>query len=135
MFKGLRVTLENLTLQADLAVESLRDYGPTDMSPNNDGVTNGRNSGYQALQMAVWLGAKRIFLLGYDMKEQDGRAHWHAEHPIPTPGNIYGSMLECFNGIAPELKNRGIEVINCSPDSALKCFPKMPIAEALCIVA
>lgn len=135
MFEGLRVTLENLTLQADLAVESLRDYGPTGMPPSNDGVTNGRNSGFQALQLAIWLGAKRILLLGFDMKEKDGRAHWHAEHPIPTPGNIYGSMIECFNGIAPELKKRGIEVINASPDSALKCFPKMTVAEALCFPA
>lgn len=135
MFEGLRVTLENLTLQADLAVESLRDYGPTGMPPNNDGITNGRNSGFQALQVAVWLGAKRILLLGFDMKAKDGRVHWHDEHPVATPGNVFGSMIECFVGIAPELKQRGIEVINCTPDSALRCFPVMPVQEALCLVA
>ena len=110
----------------------LRDYGAEGMPPKNDGVTNGRNSGFQALQMAVWMGASRILLLGFDMKIKDGRAHWHKEHPLPTPGNVFGSMIAAFNGIAPELKRRGVEVINCTPDSALTVFPYKSVDEALC---
>ena len=33
--------------------------------------------------------------------------------------------------LAPELKKRGVRVVNCSPDSAIPYFEKMPLAAAL----
>lgn len=131
-FEGLRVTLENLTLKAEMPIFCLRDYGPEGMPTKNDGVTNGRNSGYQALQMAILLGAKRIFLLGFDMRAHNDKVHWHDEHPIPTPTNVFGAMIESFVKIAPILKQRGIEVINCTRESALKVFPYQSVERALC---
>lgn len=129
-FKGMRVTLENLKLQNEIEVRALRDYGVVGFAPRNDGVSNGRNSGYQALHLAAWLGAARVLLLGYDMRPIDGRQHWHEEHRVRTPANIFAGWISAFDSIASDLTRRGVEVINCSPGSALKAFPCMDLQAA-----
>jgi hypothetical protein len=134
-FQGRRVTLENLHLQRLMEVRCLRDYGAAGFAPRSDGVTNGRNGGYQALHLAAWLGASRVLLLGFDMRAVDGRLHWHTEHPLPMSPYVFAGWLPCFDALAPELERHGVEVINCTPDSALKAFPVMPIEEALCLPA
>ena len=87
--------------------------------------------------LATLLGAKRIILLGFDMKAAaDGRMHWHEDHPVRTPANVFTqSMLPAYKTIVGPLEERGIEVINCSLDSALTVFKKMPLDEALCTTA
>lgn len=130
-FGGMRVTLENIRLQSELEVRCVRDYGVTGFAPKSDGVMNGRNGGYQALHIAAWLGAARVLLLGFDMRAIDGQMHWHDEHPIRTPATIFDGWLSCFESLAPELQKRGVEVINCSPGSALKVFPHITLAAAL----
>lgn len=101
--------------------------GGLESAPNS--VRTGLNSGYQAINLAVHLGAKRILLLGYDMKSANGRSHWFGEHPdkIVPP---YKSFMGVWPTIVEPLKKRGVEVINCSPNSALDVFPKMELGEA-----
>ena len=130
-FEGVRVTLENLPLQKELEVRCLRDYGVHGFAPKSDGVTNGRNGGYQALHLAAWLGVRRVLLLGFDMKPKGNRLHWHAEHPVATPPSVFAGWLEAFATLAPHLKSRGVEVINCTPASALTVFPYLPLEAAL----
>lgn len=131
-FAGMRVTLENLELQRELDVRCLRDYGVNGFAPKPDGVTNGRNGGFQALHLAAWLGAARVQLLGYDMRAaDDGAMHWHAQHPVATPPTLFAYWLACFESLAPALEQRGVEVINCTPGSALDVFPRMSIEDAL----
>jgi hypothetical protein len=130
-FKRRRVTLENLRLQDDIEVRCLRDYGVVGFAPRNDGVTNGRNGGFQALHLAAWLGAGRVLLLGFDMRAANGRLHWHEEHPVHMGANIFEGWVEAFGSLAPELARRGVEVINCAPGSALHVFPRMPLEAAL----
>lgn len=132
-FGGWRATLENLKLQDEIEVRCLRDYGAAGFAPRNDGVTNGRNGGYQALHLAAWLGARRVLLLGFDMRQVDGRMHWHEEHPVATSSTIFPNWLEHFGTLAPALSERGIEVINCTPGSALQAFPRMQLEEAICL--
>jgi hypothetical protein len=129
-YDGYRVTLENLKLQNTIAVRSLRNYGVTGFAPKRDGVTNGRNSGYQAIHLAAWLGVARIILLGFDMRAgKNGKMHWHEEHPVRTPPFIFPRWLECFGELALELRKRNVEVINCTPNSALRVFPYQPLDE------
>ncbi len=100
-----------------------------EIAPNS--LRTGGNSGYQAINLAVHMGAKRILLLGFDMKAVGGKNHWFGEHPIEaTPP--YGNMLMHFETIAEPLKKAEVEVINCTPGSALKVFPMMKLEEALC---
>lgn len=87
----------------------------------------GNNSGYQAINLAVHLGARRIVLLGYDMK---GDSHWFGDHPDNVPPMV-SSFKPHFAALAMRLKGMGITVFNCSPDSALDCFRKDWIVDAM----
>jgi len=91
----------------------------------------GSNSGFQVLNLAVLMGASRILLLGYDMKiARSGLSHWFGDHPDKVRSN-YMAWLSNFSVAAEQCEELGIEVINCSPDTALICFRQMSLASAL----
>lgn len=89
-----------------------------------DGLHDGGNSGYAALNLAVCLGAETIYLLGYDMKgDGKGRQTWfHGGYKKIGKEKNYKDWIKHFEKVAPILKNKGIKVINLNPDSKLKCF-------------
>jgi hypothetical protein len=91
----------------------------------------GSNSGFQAVNMALLMGARKIVLVGFDMHNH-GPAHFfgnHPYHPHGKPG-LYSSFIAPFSR-AVKLLPAGIEIVNCTPGSALKCFPMMELEEAL----
>lgn len=93
----------------------------------------GGNSGYQAVNLAYHFGARRIILLGFDM-HRDAGAHWHGEHvglPISAPANHIPIWRANFGQLAHDLRHAGIDVVNATPGSALECFPRMDLKEAL----
>lgn len=93
-------------------------------------VRTGKNSGHQALNAAVQRGAARILLLGFDM--QGG--HWHGDHPsgLANPTDL---MLETWRRnmatTVPDLRRAGVEVVNCSRETALTCFPRARLKDVL----
>lgn len=95
-------------------------------------IHQGANSGYQAINLAYLLGASRILLLGFDMKPAGRRMHWFGDHPgklrkaLPFP-----QWIKNFDALAADLRQAGITVLNCTPGSALTCFPRADLAEAL----
>lgn len=99
------------------------------------GSTGGRNSGYQAINLAVHLGASRILLLGYDMQRgPSGKTHWFGRHPDTLRRNSpYTEFLKGFPTLVQPLAALGVEVINCTRDTALLVFPMMPIDQALSV--
>jgi len=138
-FKGLKVTLENRKLAAELpGLVCMRQDGGKDGEPGGlceakDGLRTGLNSGYQAINLAVHWGARRIVLLGYDMKPAlNGRMHWHTEHPVPTPKDAPLAFLPHFDTLLEPLARLGVQVLNATPGSALEAFPKVSLEEALC---
>jgi hypothetical protein len=96
-------------------------------------ATNG-NSGAAAISFAALTGAKRILLLGFDMKlGPQGERHWHPDHPAPcTQAQPFEDWLYKFDAIAREAERQGIEIVNCTPDSAITSFPSVPLEEVLC---
>jgi hypothetical protein len=93
-------------------------------------INQGANGGYQAIGLAVQWGAKQIYLLGVDCKG----GHWHGDHPPGINARLPHKMwLDNFAKLAPDLKAAGVEVVNCSPDSALKVFPQKRLEEVLCL--
>lgn len=97
-------------------------------------IHQGANSGYQALNLAVLLGAARVVLLGYDMRVVGGERHWHGDHPPglnnPDASNFARWASE-FARAVPDLARAGVEVINCTQGSALRCFPMADLEDAL----
>lgn len=111
-------------------VTVLDNTGEDGLESHPSGLRTGRNSGYQAINLAVLFGAARILLLGYDMARKDGKAHWFGNHP-DHQDSPYHTFIEKFNAVAPVLHALGVEVLNCSRESALTCFPRVPLTEAL----
>ena len=102
-------------------------------------LASGNNSGYAAINLAVHLGAKRIVLLGFDMRAgseeldgcKDGKMHFHAEHNVPTTLRGLSNMLPNFVALVEPLAELGIVIENASVHSAITCFPKVPIETIL----
>ena len=99
-----------------------------------DKIHYGANSGYQAINLAYLFGAKKIILLGFDMKRgNDNKSHWHGEHPGPLNNSMpIKTWVKNFWKLAEDLRNEKVEVINATRDTALECFNKVNLGEALC---
>lgn len=94
-------------------------------------LAHGFNSSYAAINLAVQLGFKEIYLLGVDMQWIDGRSHWHQDHHRVDNESVYSQMMDTFSSMVEPLERLGVRVINLSPQSRLEVFPKMTYTEAL----
>lgn len=79
---------------------------------------SGINSGLLGLLVAVKLGAKRVLLAGFDM----GGTHFFGPHPEPLK-NTKPERFEAFKRQFVHYRPRGVEIVNCTPQSGLKTFP------------
>lgn len=137
-FRGLKYTLTPDPRLQTWGVTLLKNTGNEGLELSPDGLRTGRNSGYQAINLAVHLGATRILLLGYDMQPgPGGRKNWHGNHKNPHGrlGSDYPGFRKKFETLVQPLQVAGVEVINCSRSTALMCFPRLSLAEALAGVA
>lgn len=128
-FTGLRYCLD----PAAKAWASVLTQGPEQgLTDDRGALALGGHSGYQAINLAVHLGAKKVVLLGYDMQATNGQQHYFGEHEHRTdhrlPFNLFAFH---FPSIVPALEARGVTVVNASRQTALDLFPRMTIDEAL----
>jgi hypothetical protein len=105
------------------------------LSRDPGALVTGKHGGFQALNIAVLAGATTIILLGIDgQPAKDGRTHWSGGHANEvTPQEMYSVYRQSFSAAERPLKAAGVNVINCSPGSAVDSFPKMTIEDALCL--
>jgi hypothetical protein len=132
-FEGLKYCLTPEIVNEPWRIQVLKNTGHDGLELDPQGLRTGRNGGYQAVNLAVHLGAGRIVLLGYDMQPgPKGEQHWHHDHPtrIQSP---YPLFLEKFATLVAPLEQAGVRVVNCSRRTALACFPKQSLREALCL--
>lgn len=106
-------------------------------------VHHGHGSGFTLLNLAYLMGAARIVLLGYSLKYDpayDGRArqagatprHYFGEYPdalahwpsVKVQAGIHVELLDLYGSVAAQGL---VEIVNCTPDSALRCFPMVGI--------
>lgn len=97
---------------------------------NPGALRTGYTSGYQAINLAVHLGAARILLLGYDMRVVKARDHFFGAHPDRTKPP-FNASLKAFDTLVAPLTAIGVEVINCTPESAVRCFPMAALRDTL----
>lgn len=96
-----------------------------------DGLRTGKNSGYQAINLAVHLGAKLILLIGYDMGATRDRTHWFGDHPGGTSPKVYDDMLPFFDALPKALAAKGVQVVNCTGGGRLIALPRKRLQDAL----
>lgn len=94
-------------------------------------ISNANNSGYAAINLAYKLGAKKVYLLGYDMNIPGNKTHWHDGYDVKHNKNVYSNMMKHFISLSNEIKNIDFEIINANPLSRMNCFPKCTLKEAL----
>jgi hypothetical protein len=141
-FAGLKYSVETFPAEqvrktpqhdhrAAAGVTVLRNTGITGLERDPSGLRTGQNSGYQAVNLAYHLGAKRIILLGYDMqKAKDGRKHWHEPHRADRPSPFF-MMQTHFGTLVEPLREARVEIVNCSRVTALTAFPRRVLADVL----
>ena len=93
-------------------------------------IHTGGNSGYQAINLAYLWGASRILLVGYDMQPTGGQAHWFGQHAAPlVQKQLFTEWCHRYQALAEDLQKKGVEVINCTRQSALIWFPRASIED------
>jgi hypothetical protein len=138
-FMGQKYSIDARVKKAFPSITVLRNTGDEGLELDPTGLRNGRNSGYQAINLGVHLGGKRFILLGFDMKSSPGidpktrkeikRHHFFGEHPHPIQPP-YNLMLPMFETIATPLAGLGVTVINATRSTALKTFPRETLEAA-----
>jgi hypothetical protein len=124
-FAGLKFGLQpRATVWPSVTV--LRSAGADGLELDPTGLRTGKNSGYQAINLAVHLGAARIVLLGYDMAGD----HFFGSHPDRTRPP-FALSLRLFGTLVAPLRAAGVEIVNCTRRTALTAFPQAPLEEVL----
>jgi hypothetical protein len=138
-FSGLRVSTDE---RARLAIPDVRrvpgeDKPSLGISTDPHFIRWGRNSGFQLNNVLAHMIGRggRLLLGGYDFKPgPGGKLHHHPDHtgPLKNPdANSMAAWAKLFDVTVPQFKHLGIEVINCSPGSALTCFPMARLEDVL----
>lgn len=139
-FKGQRWSQSHDASTLGTGVRHVLGLPRDDLSFDPAHIHNGRNGGFQALNLAILFGAAKIILLGFDMQATDGKTHWHGDHEVRRGGerltnpdaNRFQEWLRAFERAARQLKDRGEpRVINATTETALTCFEQMELGEAL----
>ena len=115
-------------------------------------IALGHGSGFAALNIAYLMGCDPIILLGHDMKYPNGydgrqkitggKRHYFGEYhkaiqhwpsvKVGPNGELLG-LIQCYVKVSLQIKRgeRSVQIINCTPGSALTYFPQMELKEAL----
>lgn len=100
----------------------------------------GHSSGFQLPGLAYHYGVRRMLLIGYDMgyaKDYDAKnknpgstpRHYFGEYedsqlhhwPVSLNNGVFDALIKQFEKVK-EI-NGDLEIVNCTPGSAMKCFP------------
>ena len=123
------VAPEDSALRCLPGISYLRHSTELGLCDRADTVKVRGSSGYAAINAACLLGAKRIWLLGFDMAAP-GR-HWFGTYPWKSAidDSIFASWIAEFRTLAASLCAAGVSVTNVGMGSKLDCFPKQDISD------
>jgi hypothetical protein len=94
-----------------------------------DGIGWNGNTGVAAINLAILLGATRVFLLGFDMKRTREDSNWHLNNIDKNPPEVYQKFIEWFKYFYEDWKSKysHIEIINVTDSSELPYVQKIPV--------
>jgi len=78
------------------------------------------------LHILIWMGAKKIYLLGCDLSNSGG--DYHDENVVLSKGNkkwnaaTYKQINKWLQRITPKAKKHGIEIKSCTPNSPINKY-------------
>lgn len=90
---------------------------------SNESHVRGNNSGGNAINFAINLGAARVILMGFDMGYINGKSHFHNEYQRSVPVMDYNDVfIPSLESLAKNITHLPVKVINCNSESRLRCF-------------
>jgi hypothetical protein len=102
---------------------------------NHGDLGGGRSIFIVTLRLAYLLGFRKFYLLGVDFNMSPDQKYSFPQDRSPSSIRGNNSSYEIITKRCEELKpifdKEGYEVYNCNPNSALKVFPHVPLAEAI----
>lgn len=72
--------------------------------------------------LAADMGASKICLIGVECCSVSGRTHGHGDYVTQDTFLFESRFIPGWNGLAPAFTRLGVDVVNCTPDSAVTCF-------------
>lgn len=129
---GIVVTNESKLISSSKTPKWIHKMAREGSGLHTDALGWAHNTGAGAMNLALILGASRVFLIGFDMQlSEDGKTNWHKnklDKPNPT---IYDRMIAGFKIMARQLPHKfpDAEVFNVTDNSKLDVFPKIATNE------
>ena len=114
----------------DPEVLVMRNAAPEGLSEDPLSLRTGGNSGYQAVNLAILAGAKRVVLVGYDGRSEGRLSYWFGNHPIQTQPETVATYPTSYKTMLPQLGRLGVEVLNATPQSRIDVFPRVSLEDA-----
>lgn len=98
-----------------------------------EGIYSGYTVSYFALQLAVYMGFKRVFYVGLDLCHPKGQTHFFGIDSVSKnhERTEFPKMIRMFHSAADLLKDSGVRLYNCSPISTLECFERVTLDWAI----
>lgn len=141
-FKGIMVT--DLNDMGDIPetytknIKRLKRDNRNGISTQPDKICWNFNTGAGAINLALLLGAEKIYLLGYDMNRggELNRSHWHQGQPcyenVTSPKN-FDRFLSKYPQMDKEIKQKypNVQIFNVNPESGLDVWPKLNLKDVL----
>ena len=88
----------------------------------NRGFYFGCTTTMLALQLAAFLGAKNIYLCGVDLKYNMSQPRFYREKKVAEIDNFSCVQIHNIREAYKSLKNTGVNLYNCSPNSLLEPY-------------
>ena len=127
----------------EFGINLIAEKNARGLSTDPSVIHHGHGGGYTLVGLAYRAGAERIILLGYDCKfapDYDGKArdigssprHFFGEYPahmqhwpsVMVKGGVHIELVDLYRSIAEQGL---VEIVNCTPGSAIDCFPQVNI--------
>lgn len=128
------MTNNKLALADELGIRLVEGRHGDEFSLDPSYINYGSNSGFQAINLAILLGCKKIVLVGFDMRCKNGKGHFFGNHPggelRQNTDEEYRNFVRHYERAAKALP-ASISIVNATPGSALTCFPMLSLEDAL----
>jgi hypothetical protein len=99
------------------------------------GVYSGYTISYLALQVALYMGFRKVVYVGLDLHHKDGKTHFFGNdfHSRNHEDTEFPRMKRMLEFGVKEAAARGVKVFNCSPLSTLEGFTRLSFDAALAL--
>jgi hypothetical protein len=88
------------------------------------------NSGYGAINAAYHLGARNMYLLGFDLSAKcEGQKHFYEWYLPPGEHPDFVYLNYFYNTMYEAIKDTDITITNCSEHSVIDIFPKIRLQD------